>query len=177
MNARRCSSVVMAASPWAAATRSMYVRSTAPRTRCSAATPSTPALTSKPTWRYRLPGGTSGSSAASWLVVSARSPRNAWMIRSRIGWRSRSALAIAESYQLLPYMVALPIMIMVAQQGPLLAALVPLLVVVVCFDVFCLVDVVRAEKVSYLPRWAWAVLCLVVSPWAGIVYLAIGRSH
>jgi hypothetical protein len=74
-------------------------------------------------------------------------------------------------------MVALPIMIMVAQQGPLLAALVPLLVVVVCFDVFCLVDVVRAEKVSYLPRWAWAVLCLVVSPWAGIVYLAIGRSH
>jgi len=46
------------ASAWAAATRRMYVRSTAPRTRCSAAMPSTPALTSRPTWRYRLPGGT-----------------------------------------------------------------------------------------------------------------------
>ena len=42
---------------------------------------------------YRLPAGTSSSSAASWLVVSARSPRNALTMRSRTGCSSRSAEA------------------------------------------------------------------------------------
>ena len=66
---------------------------------------------------------------------------------------------------------------MVAQAGPPLAALLPLILVVVGFDGFCLVDLTRTETVSYLPRWAWAVLCVVISPWAGMVYLVIGRSH
>lgn len=57
------------------------------------------------------------------------------------------------------------------------AALAPLLLVVVGFDVFCLVDIARAERAAYLPRWAWAVLCVVISPLAGIVYLALGRSR
>ena len=30
----------------------------------------------------------------------------------------------------------------------------------VAFVVFCLVDLVRAEQVRYLPKWAWAILCL-----------------
>jgi hypothetical protein len=85
-------------------------------------------------------------------------------------------LATAESYQLLPDMVSLPIMVMVAQ-GTMLAALIPLLVVVVGFDIYCLEDIARTDQVYYLPRWAWALLCLVVSPWAGMVYLTIGRSH
>jgi len=24
------------------------------------------------------------------------------------------------------------------------------------FEIFCLVDVARAEEIRYLPRWAWA---------------------
>lgn len=59
----------------------------------------------------------------------------------------------------------------------LLAALVPLLVVVVGFDLFCVVDIARAKKAAYLPRWAWAILCVIISPLAGIVYLAVGRSR
>src|SRR5581483_3989788 len=81
----------------AANRRSVYVRSTAPRTRRSATTCRTPALASSATWRYRLPGGTSSSSVASSPVVSARSPRNALMIRNRTGWSRRSALATRDS--------------------------------------------------------------------------------
>ncbi len=57
------------------------------------------------------------------------------------------------------------------------AALVPLLVVAAGFEVFCLVDLARAEAVRYLPRWAWAIICLVSVPFGGIVYLLVGRPR
>jgi hypothetical protein len=57
------------------------------------------------------------------------------------------------------------------------AALIPIIVMAVGFEVFCLVDVVRAEEVRYLPRWAWAVICLISIPLGGIAYLIVGRSR
>jgi hypothetical protein len=57
------------------------------------------------------------------------------------------------------------------------AALVPLILVAVGFVVFCLVDLARAGEVRYLPKWAWAVICVVSVPLGGIVYLALGRSR
>jgi hypothetical protein len=57
------------------------------------------------------------------------------------------------------------------------AALVPVVVVAVGFVVFCLVDLIRAREVRYLPKWAWAVICVVSVPLGGIVYLALGRSR
>jgi hypothetical protein len=62
--------------------------------------------------------------------------------------------------------------------GPHLAGPWPLLFVVplaIGFDGFCLRDIVRAAEVRYLPRWAWAVICLAQMPLGGILYLAIGR--
>ena len=50
----------------------------------------------------------------------------------------------------------------------------------VAFVVFCLVDLVRARQVRYLPKWAWAILCLGIGltiPFGGILYLAIGRDR
>jgi hypothetical protein len=47
------------------------------------------------------------------------------------------------------------------------------------FVVFCLVDLVRAEKVRYLPKWARAILCMgpgLTIPFGGILYLAIGKG-
>jgi len=58
-----------------------------------------------------------------------------------------------------------------------LAALIPIVVVAVGFEVFCLVDVVRADEVRYLPRWAWAVICLISIPLGGIAYLIVGRTR
>jgi hypothetical protein len=57
----------------------------------------------------------------------------------------------------------------------LLAALIPIAIVAVCFEVFCLVDLVRAEEVRFLPRWAWAVICVISIPLGGVVYLLVGR--
>ena len=43
------------------------------------------------------------------------------------------------------------------------------------FDAFCLVDIARAAHVRYLPKWAWALVCLLQSPGGGIMYLSIGH--
>jgi Phospholipase_D-nuclease N-terminal len=46
------------------------------------------------------------------------------------------------------------------------------------FVVFCLVDLVRAKQVRYLPKWAWAILCMGIGltiPFGGILYLTVGR--
>jgi hypothetical protein len=43
------------------------------------------------------------------------------------------------------------------------------------FDVLCLADIARADQVRYLPKWAWALICLAQTPGGGIIYLSIGR--
>jgi hypothetical protein len=50
-----------------------------------------------------------------------------------------------------------------------------LLVLAAAFDAFCLIDIVRAGQVCYLPKWAWALICLAQCPGGGIVYLCVGR--
>ncbi len=41
--------------------------------------------------------------------------------------------------------------------------------------IFFLNDLTYAERVRFLPRWLWAVLCLATIPFGGIAYLLIGR--
>jgi hypothetical protein len=57
----------------------------------------------------------------------------------------------------------------------LIAALIPVAIVAVCFEVFCLVDLVRAEEVRFVPRWAWAIICVISIPLGGIAYLLLGK--
>jgi hypothetical protein len=56
------------------------------------------------------------------------------------------------------------------------AALVPLVVVAVAFVGYCLFDLSRST-VRYLPKWAWALVCVASIPVGGIVYLLLGREH
>jgi Phospholipase_D-nuclease N-terminal len=56
-------------------------------------------------------------------------------------------------------------------------ALVPVIVIGAGFVVFCLVDLARARKVRYLPKWAWALVCLISVPLGGILYLIFGRPR
>ena len=50
-----------------------------------------------------------------------------------------------------------------------------MLVLAVGFDGFCLADIVRAERVRYLHKWVWVLICLVQAPLGGIMYLSIGH--
>jgi hypothetical protein len=55
---------------------------------------------------------------------------------------------------------------------PTIAVVIAIGVVAVGFVAFCLIDLARAEKVRYLPKWAWAILCMGVGltiPWGGIL--------
>ena len=45
-----------------------------------------------------------------------------------------------------------------------MAALITLLVVVLGFTVYCLVDLARAEEFRYLDRETWALICLSAYP-------------
>ncbi|MGV9833710.1 PLDc N-terminal domain-containing protein [Nocardia niigatensis] len=55
------------------------------------------------------------------------------------------------------------------------AALVPLIVVGLGFVGFCWYDLYRTQ-VKYLPKWAWAIICLISIPLGGIIYLIVGRD-
>lgn len=55
------------------------------------------------------------------------------------------------------------------------AALAPILALALAFVAWCWVDISRHE-VRYLPKWLWAVICLVSIPLGGIAYLLFGRG-
>ena len=56
------------------------------------------------------------------------------------------------------------------------AALLPIVLLAVGFVAYCLVDVARS-RVRYLPKWAWALICVLSVPLGGIIYLLVGRDH
>jgi hypothetical protein len=58
-----------------------------------------------------------------------------------------------------------------------MAVFVPVVIVLLAFDIFCLVDLYRAEEVGYLPKWAWAIIILVMHLLGGIGYLIFGRNR
>ena len=58
----------------------------------------------------------------------------------------------------------------------LILVLIAVVVLVVAWEVFCLRDLARADRVRYLPKWGWALVCLLSIPWGGIIYLIVGRT-
>lgn len=60
---------------------------------------------------------------------------------------------------------------------PPLEVLLPLLVLAVLFLAYCLRDLQTVEATRYLPKWGWALVCVLSVPTGGLVYLAVGRAH
>jgi hypothetical protein len=52
------------------------------------------------------------------------------------------------------------------------------LVAAIAWDTFCLRDLIRADpaRVRYLPKRAWAAVCLISCPWGGLLYMFVGRG-
>jgi hypothetical protein len=67
-------------------------------------------------------------------------------------------------------------MIAVSSTGVPVAALVPVVGLALAFVGYCWFDLSRS-RVRYLPKWAWALICLLSVPLGGIVYLLVGREH
>jgi ABC-2 type transport system ATP-binding protein len=60
----------------------------------------------------------------------------------------------------------------------LLLALVPLLVLVVALDIYCLIDLARARYVRNVPKFVWVIVIVFVSaPIGALLYLFIGRDR
>ncbi len=55
------------------------------------------------------------------------------------------------------------------------AALAPIIVLALAFVVYCWFDISRND-VRYLPKWAWALVCLLSVPLGGVVYFLGGRD-
>jgi ABC-2 type transport system ATP-binding protein len=60
--------------------------------------------------------------------------------------------------------------------GATALALLPLIVLMLALVAYSLVRLLRAEQVAYLPKWAWALIVVLVIPWGAIVYLLLARS-
>ncbi len=62
--------------------------------------------------------------------------------------------------------------------GGTLLALTPVVLLVVGLVIFCLVDLIRAPAVRYLPKPLWALIIVIGSvPIGAIVYLVVGRER
>jgi hypothetical protein len=57
-----------------------------------------------------------------------------------------------------------------------MVTLIPYLTVMAAFAIYCLIDLSRVSGVRHLPKWGWALACLLAMPLGGILYLAVGRD-
>jgi hypothetical protein len=62
--------------------------------------------------------------------------------------------------------------------GQLFFAVLPVIVLAIAFDAYCLVDLIRSESARYLPKLVWGLIIVLVSaPWGGLIYLFVGRDR
>jgi phospholipase D-like protein len=62
--------------------------------------------------------------------------------------------------------------------GKVVLALLPLFVLLAGLIVYCLVDLIRAPSVRYLPKPVWALIIVFVSaPFGALAYLVFGKDR
>jgi ABC-2 type transport system ATP-binding protein len=60
--------------------------------------------------------------------------------------------------------------------GSTALALLPVALLMLVLVVYSLIHLVRAPAVPYLPKWLWAVLIVVSTPWGALAYLLLSRG-
>lgn len=56
------------------------------------------------------------------------------------------------------------------------AVLIPAIILAFLFVGFCLYDIVKSESVRFLPKWAWAIICVISVPFGGFAYFFFGKA-
>jgi hypothetical protein len=59
---------------------------------------------------------------------------------------------------------------------PVFLITIVVLVLGASWDGLCLRDLAHADQVRYLPKWGWAVVCLISCPLGGLLYIILGRD-
>lgn len=57
---------------------------------------------------------------------------------------------------------------------PLIA---PLVIIELILLAVALIDLIRREQVRYIPKWAWALIIVLINFIGPIIYLIIGREE
>ena len=97
------------------------------------------------------------------------------------GWRDGAMhvrpgnLAVRATVGLVAWLLTVSLAVSLLRAFPTGWAVVISLVPAAGFAVFCLADLARADAVRYLPKWAWALICVAQIPSGGIAYLSVGR--
>ena len=84
-------------------------------------------------------------------------------------------LAVRATVGLVAWLLTVSLAVSLLRAFPSGWAVVISLVPAAGFAVFCLADLARADAVRYLPKWAWALICVAQIPSGGIAYLSVGR--
>ena len=84
-------------------------------------------------------------------------------------------LAVRATVGLVAWLLTVSLAVSLLRAFPTGWAVVISLVPAAGFAVFCLADLARADAVRYLPKWAWALICVAQIPSGGIAYLSVGR--
>lgn len=58
----------------------------------------------------------------------------------------------------------------------ILAALLPIVLLGLAFDIWVVRDIVRGPAPRHLPAWAWITFTIVSTPGGGLFYLLLGRA-
>ena len=104
----------------------------------------------------------------------SRSARASWWRGGAIQVRPGN-LAVRATVGLVAWLLTVSLAVSLLRAFPTGWAVVITLVPAAGFAVFCLADLARADAVRYLPKWAWALICVAQIPSGGIAYLSVGR--
>jgi hypothetical protein len=55
--------------------------------------------------------------------------------------------------------------------------LIPIVLIELVLIIIAIVDLVRREKVRYIPKWAWALIIIFIQFFGAIGYLIFGREE
>jgi hypothetical protein len=98
-------------------------------------------------------------------------PRPQDSLPARPGFPVRRVVAGVASY-----VGVVGLVVGLAAAWPGRPVLLPVLPAAAAFAAFCLIDLARADRVRYLPKRGWAIVCLIQIPLGGIMYLALGKA-
>ena len=55
--------------------------------------------------------------------------------------------------------------------------IIPLVMLIVIYFGVCFYSLLKSAKVKHLPKWGWALICIISIPLGGIVYFTLGMDR